>query len=128
MSDAAAFSAVVNLIALVSDAKACAKRLEELRATITAAETAAAQLEAARVANLRADAERKADLDRRQARLVEAEVELRLRREAFDQREARRNAVNTSGPPEPADEFPYSPNFEPGTRSHTGLARARHNG
>jgi hypothetical protein len=61
------FTAVAGLIALINDAKACAKRLAELQAAIAAAEQAQAQLEAARIANERAFAETKADLDRRQA-------------------------------------------------------------
>jgi hypothetical protein len=107
-----AFAAVADLIGLISDPKACAKRMAELQVTIAAADRAQAQLEAARIANERAFAVSTADLDRRRAKIIADEVELRLRRDAFDQREA-----------SSAERFPHDPNFAPGTISHSGLAR-----
>jgi septal ring factor EnvC (AmiA/AmiB activator) len=114
------FTAVAGLVALITDVKGCAKRLAELQATIVAAETAQAQLEAARIANERAFSEMKADLDRRQARLVEGEVELRLRLSAFNQREASRDATILN-----AADYPENPNLLPGTQCR-GLLRERH--
>jgi hypothetical protein len=110
------FTAVAGLVALITDVKGCAKRLGELQTAIAAAETAQAQLEAARIANERAFAEMKADLDRRQARLSEGEVELRLRRDAFDQREPRR---------EVEDRYKPDPNLGAGTQWR-GLTRDHH--
>jgi septal ring factor EnvC (AmiA/AmiB activator) len=114
------FAAVAGLVALITDVKACAKRLDELRATIDAAEKARAQLEAARIANERAFAETKADLDRRQTRLSEGEGELRLRVSAFNGREAR-----GEWPTSIEDRFPSDPNLGVGTQWR-GLVRDIH--
>jgi hypothetical protein len=76
MSDAPSFAAVTALINLVSDPKACAKRLAELTKAAAEIETAQAQLEAARIANERAFAEAWADLDRRETDLTERSFDL----------------------------------------------------
>jgi hypothetical protein len=111
------FADVAALIALVVDAKSCAKRLDELRRATQEAETARAALEAARVANQTAISEAHADLDKRRARTAEGEIELRLKREA----------QNPVAPvPDAAEKYPFNPNFPPGSRSHTGLAREKH--
>jgi hypothetical protein len=65
LSDAAAFATVTALIALIADPKAAKPRLDALQKAAAEIETARAQLEAARIANERAFAEAKADLDRR---------------------------------------------------------------
>jgi hypothetical protein len=65
LSDAAAFATVTALIALIADPKAAKARLDALQKAAAEIETARAQLEAARIANERAFAEAKADLDRR---------------------------------------------------------------
>jgi hypothetical protein len=114
MSDAT-FTAIAELIALIVDPKGCAKRLADLQATLATVEGAQGQLESARIANERAFAEATADLDRRRLKIIEGEVELRLRRDAFDQREARQEASVSS--------YPTDPNFAPNTRHPNGLAR-----
>jgi hypothetical protein len=62
------FAAVIALIALVADPKACAKRLAELQATIDAADKAQAQLAIDRAAHERAVAEANHELDGRRSK------------------------------------------------------------
>jgi hypothetical protein len=76
MSDADAFTAVTALINLVSDPKAAKARLDALQKAAAEIETAQAQLEAARIANERAFAEARADLDRRETDLTERAFDL----------------------------------------------------
>jgi predicted nucleic acid-binding Zn-ribbon protein len=76
MSDAAAFAAVTALIGLITDPKAAKARLDALQKAAAEIETAQAQLEAARIANERAFAEARAELDRRGAELTERTFEL----------------------------------------------------
>jgi hypothetical protein len=102
------------LLALITDPAAAKKRLAELVKATAEVEAGRAKLAADRAAHEREVAEAKAGLDRRQARVSEGEVELRLRLNA-------NRAVKDA--PEPVDRFPFSPNFEPGTRAFTGLAR-----
>jgi hypothetical protein len=109
------FATVVALIALISDAKACKARLEELRQLSEQIAAQRAALDAATQASQVAITEGNRDLDRRRAKITEGEVDLRLRRDAFDQREARRTHVS--------DDLPIDPNFGPGTRHPNGMAR-----
>jgi hypothetical protein len=117
MSDA--FEDAFALLAAAADVKGFEARITRLKKLSEQVAAEQAQLEAARIANERAFAEATADLDRRRSKIAQDEVELRLRRDAFDQREARRETSS-------ADPFPFDPNFGPGTRSHTGLAREKH--
>jgi hypothetical protein len=75
-----AVTALIALIALITDPKACAKRLAEL--TKAAQEVAAgqAQLAADREAHEREVAEAKAGLDRRGAELTELSYDLHHRK------------------------------------------------
>jgi hypothetical protein len=116
MSDA--FQDAFALLAAAADVEGFEARITRLRKLSEQVAAEQAQLAADRAAFEREVAETKAALDRRQARLTEGEVELRLRRDAFDQREARNGAAASA-----EDRFPFHPDFPPGSRSHTGLAR-----
>jgi peptidoglycan hydrolase CwlO-like protein len=100
------FTAVAGLIALVTDAKACSKRLDELRKL--GAELAEAQ------AKLDADRETHAASA---AALEARETALAPREEACAQAEAEYFQQ------QPRERFPASPNLDPGGRSHSGLTR-----
>jgi putative heme degradation protein len=87
------FAAVAGLVALITDVKACAKRLDELRATIDAAEKAQAQLAADRAEHERRVAVDTAELAERDgavrkrhlaATILEREVNERAQRFAAD--------------------------------------------
>jgi hypothetical protein len=110
MSDAQhpdAFAAVTNLIALVSDPKACARRLDELQKL--EGQIAGAQ------AQLAADREQH---DRRAAELDTREASLLTREEACAAAEAEYFSKQ-----EP-EKYPLGANGERGTRSHSGLVRS----
>jgi hypothetical protein len=109
-----ACAAVTALIALISDPKGCAKRMAELQATIDAADKAQAQLAADRAAHERAVAEANHELDARRLEIAKSECDIRLQREGLKLQMAHKAAAET---------FPFDPNFGPGSRSHTGLAR-----
>jgi septal ring factor EnvC (AmiA/AmiB activator) len=115
-----AFDDAFAILAAAADVPGCKARIGELKKTLDAIEKAQAQLAADRAAFEHEVAETKAALDRRQARLTEGEVELRLRRNAFDQREARRDAPTSS-----AADYPENPNLLPGTQCR-GLVRDKH--
>ena len=95
-----AFAAVTGLIALVTDAKACAKRLDELQRQIEAAAKAQAKLEADREQHERSVAAAKAALDAREAALRKREVEAMIRSNALDDRAARLEADGKPWRPE----------------------------
>jgi hypothetical protein len=78
MSDAASFAAVAQLIALITDVKACAKRLDELRATIDAAEKAQAHLAADRDAHARDVAAATTASAAREKSLTQREIDLAI--------------------------------------------------
>jgi hypothetical protein len=116
MTDASpeAFAAVADLIAIVADPKACAKRLADLRAQIDAATAAQAKLDADRLEHDRKVAADTAALAKREAALRMHQAEL-MGREA-----AMAETARIRGLPE---SFPLDPNLGPGTRSHSGLVR-----
>jgi septal ring factor EnvC (AmiA/AmiB activator) len=112
MQNSDAFAAVTGLIALITDPKACAKRLADLQQQLAAAAKAQAKLDADREAYERKVAADKAELAAREQKIAE-----RLYKAMRLEREPPRDPVD------PDDRFPHDPNFGPGTRSHTGLAR-----
>jgi chorismate mutase len=107
-----AFAAVTGLIALITDPKACAKRIDELRKLIEQAEKAQAQLAAERAAHEAKVAADKAELAAREAKVADRLFRaMRLEKEPPSER------------PEYFDPFPFDPNLLPGTRGPTGIAR-----
>jgi hypothetical protein len=118
MSDA--FADAFALLAAAANPKDFEARITRLKKLSEQVDAEQAQLAADREAHAREVAQTKADLDRRQARLTEGEVELRLRRDAFDKREARREAPTSS-----AADYPENPNLLPGTQCR-GLVREKH--
>jgi hypothetical protein len=108
------FGALTALICLLADPKATAKRLDELQRRIDAATKAETKFATERAAYEARVATTTAEIAAREAKVAD-----RLYR-------AMRLEAN---PPADRDEsdrpdpFPHDPNFLPGTRSHTGLAR-----
>lgn len=98
------------LLALIVDPKAAKARLEALQKATAEVETGQAKLAAERAAFERETTETKAQLASRWTMLTERE----------------RAAPPPAPPPEPVDAFPHDPNFNPGSKSHTGLVRDRH--
>jgi hypothetical protein len=113
-----AFDDAFALLAAAADPKGFEARITRLKKLSEQVAAEQAQLAADRAAHEREVAETKAAFDRRQARLTEGEVELRLRRDAFDQREGRREASISS-----AADYPTDPNFAPNTRHPNGMLR-----
>jgi hypothetical protein len=112
MQNSEAFAAVTGLIALVTDAKACAKRIDELRKLVEQAEKAQAKLDADREAYERKIAADKGELAAREQKTAERLYKaMRLEAEPPPAR------------PEYFDPFPFDPNLLPGTRGPTGIAR-----
>jgi hypothetical protein len=111
-----AYATLTGLIALLVDSKACAKRIDELQKLEERIAAAQARLDADRAEYDQHVAATKAELAAR-----EAVVAGRLVRAM--QLEAQHPEVSEEGTPEV---FPFDPNLNPGTRSHTGLVRARH--
>jgi hypothetical protein len=109
--------ALLGAAANVKEFEARITRLKKLSEQVAAEQV---QLAADREAHAREVAEAKAALDRRQTRLTEGEVELRLRRNAFDQREARNGAATSA-----EDRYPPNPNLPAGS-SWRGLTREHH--
>jgi hypothetical protein len=109
-----AFAAVTGLIALITDAKACSKRLAELQQQTDAATKAETKLAAERAAYEAKVAETSADLKAREEKTADRLIRaMRLEKEP------------PVDPVDPDDRFPFNPNLLPGTRGHTGLARER---
>jgi hypothetical protein len=115
MSDV--FADAFALLAAAADVKGLEARIMRFKKLSEQVAAEQAQLAADREAHGREVAEAKAELDRRRAGIVADEAELRLRREALNIRTPSRSS---------AADFPHDPNFNPGTRSHTGLVRDRH--
>jgi hypothetical protein len=109
------FAAVTSLIALIGDAKACARRLAELQATIDAAEKAQAQLDADR----RAVAADKAAADEREKTLREREVKVAIGEHNL----AKGQQELAAGRRELAPKLAFDPNFGPGSVGPSGLTR-----
>lgn len=119
MSDAPqsdSFAAVADLLALIAQPADCAKRLAELKASLAAIAKAQAKLDTERAEFDRQVAVTKAELAEREERVAKRV----LRAVQF---EAQHPQVSEE---ETLEAFPLDPNFGPGTRSHTGLTRARH--
>jgi hypothetical protein len=76
MTDAPEFAAVAGLIALVTDAKACAKRFDELRSLSDQIAKSQAKLDSARAEHDRAAAAAQADILAREQKLRQREQEL----------------------------------------------------
>jgi hypothetical protein len=113
-----AFADAFALLAAAADVKGCEARITKLKKLSEQVAAEQSRLATDREAFARECAEAKAALDRRQTRLAEGEVELRLRRDAFDQRESRREASISS-----VADYPIDPNFRPGTRHPNGMLR-----
>jgi hypothetical protein len=99
-----AFSAVTSLIALVTDAKACGKRLDELRKAIEQADAAQADLKAARDEFGRHAAAETAAADAREAKLRAREVAVAIAERDLVRRE---QAIADAKPPR----YPHDPNL-----------------
>jgi peptidoglycan hydrolase CwlO-like protein len=100
------FAAVADLIKLVVDAKACAKRVDELQKLVATAAAAEARL----AADTATHAATKAALEAREAAVTERERVVAADEAALrEQREP--------------EKYPLSANLEPGGRSHSGLTR-----
>jgi hypothetical protein len=100
------FAAVADLIKLVVDAKACAKRVEELAKLSADIATAQAKLDAAQPIH----DQKAAELEAREISVTERE-----RIVAIEEAEYFRQ--------KPKERFPLGMNGEPGTRSWSGLTR-----
>jgi alkylation response protein AidB-like acyl-CoA dehydrogenase len=117
MNDAPdAYAAVVDLIALVTDAKASGKRLSELQALEERIAKTQAKLDADRAEHDRVVTTSRAELDERDAKLRKREVDVMIRDNAL--REAQR-ILDASKPPR----FHDDANLGPGGRSYSGLTR-----
>jgi hypothetical protein len=116
----AGFDLALLLLSAASDRPAIKARLLELRKEMVAVEKERVALVADREALQKATADANADIERRREAVLAREIEVRGREDGLRIREASRGA----GP----DPYPHDPNFNPGTRSHTGLARERHHG
>jgi hypothetical protein len=116
MQNSDAFAAVTGLIALITDAKACGKRLDELRRLSAETAEAQAKLDADRAAHEQKIAADRAELAAREAKVADRLV-----------RAMRLEANPPSEQPEYFDPVPFDPNLLPGTRGPSGLARDRGN-
>jgi uncharacterized protein YfcZ (UPF0381/DUF406 family) len=108
-------TSVASLIALITDAKACAKRLTELQAKLDAAEEAQAKLDA-EARSLAAD---KAAVDEQIKAVREREVAVAIAERALHAGQQalaadRRAMAPTLG---------FDPNLNPGSQSWSGLTR-----
>ncbi len=92
------------LLTVLADPKATKARLESLQKATQEVAAGQAQLEAARIANERAFAETRADLDQRTAKLSEREIAARLQDANLREREA---VIRASKP----DPYPPNSNF-----------------
>jgi hypothetical protein len=99
-----AFTAVSSLIALVTDAKACGKRLDELRKTIEQAEAAQAKLTADREEFSQRAAAKTAAADEREKRIRAREVAVGIAERDIL---AREKALADAKPPR----YPHDPNI-----------------
>jgi hypothetical protein len=99
-----AFDALANLIALVTDAKACAKRLSELRAQIELATGAQVKLDADRLEHAQKVAADTAELAGREAVLRKRHVAVSIREREAGEREQR---FADALPPR----YPHDPNL-----------------
>jgi hypothetical protein len=115
MSDAS-FTAVADLIALISDPKACAKRMAELQTLGAEIAAAQAKLDAARAEHDRKITADTAELAEREAAVGQRHVVVSIAEREVAAARARDAAAM---PPR----YPSDPNFAPGTISHSGLAR-----
>jgi hypothetical protein len=98
------FAAVTALIALVVDVKACAKRLEELRLAVEAAEKERAQLAADWASHQRTTSDARAELEDKAASLRKREVAVAIKERDLVERE---RVIAASKP----DRYPPDPNF-----------------
>jgi hypothetical protein len=119
MSEAPEFQAVANLLALLTDAKATAKKFDELRQTIEKAEGATAKLAVDREQHAAAVTAARAELDARGAALLKREGAAGIKERELVERE---KAVKAAMPPR----FSSDPTGAPGSISHSGLARERY--
>jgi hypothetical protein len=110
-----AFDATIALIALVSDAKACARRLAELKTTMDEIEKAQATLDAHRSA-VAAD---KASGDAREKALREREVAVAIGERALNTGREEVAAARR----ELAPGFHFNSNFELGSMGPGGITR-----
>jgi hypothetical protein len=102
------FAALADLIKLIIDAKACAKRVEELAKLSADTATAQGKLDADSVLH----AATKADLEAREAAVTERERILTAWEQEASDRGAREKVP-----------FPFDPNLGPGSSSWSGLSR-----
>jgi hypothetical protein len=117
MSEPPEFAVVVSLLALVSDAPGCGKRLAELRQALEKTEAATAKLATDREQHATAVAAAKAEHNARAAALVKRETDL-VSREGMCAHQSQLIAKWKA-----AHSFPNDPNLGPGGRSHSGLTR-----
>jgi hypothetical protein len=111
-----AFAAVTGLIALITEAKACGKRLADLQAQMGAVTASQAKLDAARAEHDRKVAADTAELAEREAELRQREVAAMIKENELAERD-RRYAAEL--PPR----YPFDPNLGPGSQSWSGLSR-----
>jgi hypothetical protein len=118
MTDASpdTFAAVTTLIKLVVDAKACAKRLDDLQRLADQVAKAQATLDADRGTHHRELATAEAVTNAREAKLRDREVKVAI---AERDLAAREKVIADARPPR----FYDDPNLGPGGRSPSGLTR-----
>jgi hypothetical protein len=112
MSDAESFDRVFTLLAVVADARGCKARLSKLKKLEERTAAALAKLEADRAAY--------------EAKVAETTADLKAREEKTADRLLKAMRLEKNPPSEPKeyyDPFPFDPNFGPGTRGPSGLAR-----
>jgi hypothetical protein len=104
MQNSDAFAAVAGLIALITDAKGCAKRLAELQQQIDVATKAQSKLDSERVVHDRAVAAAEVEMIARETAVRKREVTVSIAARDLIERE---KIVAASKP----DRYPQDPNF-----------------
>jgi hypothetical protein len=111
-----AFAAVAGLVALITDAKACGKRLDELKKLGDEVAKSQAKLDTDRAEHERASTTRTREFDEREAKLRDREVKVIIAERNLLERQ---QEIAAARPPRFSDD----PNMGPGGKSWSGLTR-----